>query len=92
MGFICLQSVNNLMGCGMDNRVFNVNGSGSEALLRALELVFDQEGGNTSAKSFVESRAKGLVLIWCKGEGEHDLPGGLTAKQCLPLVENWLEG
>lgn len=74
----------------MDNRVFNVNGSGDEMLLKALELVFMQEGKNTTCTSWTQSKDNGLMLCWCEGKGLTLLPSPLTAKECLPFILSWL--
>lgn len=78
----------------MDNRIFNVNGSGSEMLLKALELVFKQEGDNTTCKGWQESKEGGLILCWW-ADGIDDitrLPAPCSATQCLSFVEQWLVG
>lgn len=48
----------------MDNRIFNVNGSGEEALIKTLRLVFDQQGHNTTAQGYTIDPEKGLVIFW----------------------------
>jgi hypothetical protein len=75
----------------MDNRVFNVNGSGKAMLIMALELAFKQEGNNTTCSSFIESKEHGLVLVWCRGQGDHDLPADLCADECADFICKWLE-
>ncbi|MBL4800193.1 MAG: hypothetical protein JKY50_22585 [Oleispira sp.] len=74
----------------MDNRVFNVNGKGTDMLLQALKLVFSQEGQRTTCSSWAESKEHGLILTWCKGEGDHDLPSDMDASSCLSFVSSWL--
>jgi len=76
----------------MDNRLFNVNGSGEEMLKKTLELVFSQEGDRTTCASWFESKEKGLVLLWCKGKGNNDLPSNLNAEESLLMVLSWLKG
>lgn len=77
----------------MDNRVFNVNGSGTDLLLAALKLAFAQEGyGERSATAWVETEDCGLILCWVDDDKLNTFPAPLSAEQCLPLVEQWLEG
>lgn len=75
----------------MDNRIFNVNGSGSDMLLKALELVFLQEGDHARCHAWVESKTHGLILLWTDAEESNRLPAPLTASECLPLIERWLQ-
>lgn len=78
----------------MDNRVFNVNGSGQETLAKVLELAFAQEGRNIKAKYFVVDKKKGLILLWYihdsweKNVSKFLTP--LTAKAVTPVVMEWL--
>lgn len=75
----------------MDNKLFNVNGSGSEMLLKALELSFMQEGSRTTCSGWQQTEENGLILCWSnKPEGIHPFPADLSAKQCLGFVEEWL--
>lgn len=77
----------------MDNRVFNVNGSGSDGLLKTLELAFMQAGRNTSCTGWFQTKEHGLVLCWVDGaEVINSLPAPLNASQCLSFVEQWLQG
>lgn len=76
----------------MDNRIFNVNGEGSEMLRKALQLAFMQEGRRTTCQAWAQSEDHGLVLMWCKGKGHNDLPCEMTAEQIVPMVEQWLDG
>jgi len=76
----------------MDNRVFNVNGSGTDLLLMALKLAFSQEGyGEKTAVSWAQTEEHGLILCWTEGEELNSLPASLSAEQCLPMVETWLK-
>lgn len=79
----------------MDNRVFNVNGSGEETLGRVLELAFAQEGRNTKAKYFVVDNKKGLILLWYVGDSWKKKVSKfltpLTAKAVTPMVVEWLQ-
>lgn len=79
----------------MDNKVFNVNGKGSELLGKVLELAFMQEWGAKSpatCTAWVEDKTKGLVLLSfiCGSEPANKLPSKMTAAQILPMVEAWL--
>ena len=76
----------------MDNRLFNVNGSGDELLLAALSLVFKQQGDNTKCKAWVQTKDHGLILLWYKCSNSNELPTSLTAEDSLPIVKNWLKG
>lgn len=78
----------------MDNRIFNVNGKGAEALRSTLQLVFNQEGEKTTCKAWKFSQKHGLVLFWWaeEGNGRNKLPSELTAEECLPMVWAWLHG
>lgn len=77
----------------MDNRVFNVNGSGEEMLLKTLELAFMQESKSTTCESWKQTKEHGLILYWLKGASEDriQMPGKLNVKQCLPVVMAWLD-
>lgn len=76
----------------MDNRVFNVNGNGSKGLLAALELVFLQDGSNTTCKGWKETKEHGLILYWLdKRDNNTSLPVPMNAQQCIHFVEAWLE-
>lgn len=83
----------------MDNRVFNVNGKGTETLTQVLELAFNQLGKNTRAKGFVFDQKKGLILLWYLpekvfGSEQHNkiqkFPAPLTANGVAPIVMEWL--
>lgn len=89
----------------MDNRVFRVNGSGSDMLLRALELVFMQDGGRYLGRNegydynictgWKQTQEHGLILVRWAGDRDevNQLPGdGMGPAQVLPWVEVWLEG
>ena len=75
----------------MDNRVFNVNGSGDQMLLAALQLVFAQEGASVRCKAWQVTK-QGLVLSWYPDKGTTPLPSskGMTASEVLPMVLGWL--
>lgn len=75
----------------MDNRIFNVNGTGEKMLLSALELVFMQRGEKTTCSAW-QATEKGLILLWYKCEGSTPLPSskGMTAVEVLPMVLGWL--
>lgn len=76
----------------MDNRIFNVNGRGADMLRRALQLAFAQEGERTTCKAWAQTREHGLILMWCQGQGDSDLPCEMTSEQIAPMVEQWLAG
>lgn len=77
----------------MDNRVFNVNGSGDEMLLKALELVFLQRSEKTTCSGWQQTKEDGLILCWTKNdESITPIPSDLTATECLPFVLSWLKG
>lgn len=76
----------------MDNRVFNVNGSGDEMLLQVLKIAFMQAGRNTYAKAWLQTEEHGLVLCWVDSENLNTLPGAMTAEECMPMVKGWLSG
>ncbi|NIB43759.1 hypothetical protein HBA55_29420 [Pseudomaricurvus alkylphenolicus] len=72
----------------MDNKVFNVNGSGEDQLLKTLELAF---GGQTCS-GWQETEDHGMILCWTADSvGINPMPGDLTAEQCLPFITAWLE-
>lgn len=73
-----------------DNRLFNVNGKSDAMLLRALELVFEQEGCKDS-KSWMVTPTHGLILFWWRNEGKDTpFPAPMTASECLPFISSWL--
>lgn len=75
-----------------DNRVFNVNGCGSDNLLKTLDLVFLQE--DHKAVAWEHDSQRGMVIMWSSTGRNHAnrLPGPMDAKQILPLVESYLSG
>lgn len=76
----------------MDNRIFNVNGNGDTALLRALRLAFEQEGDRTKCAGWKFEPENGIVLFWYVGDSDKDinqLPD-LTADEVFNLVSAWL--
>jgi len=80
----------------MDNRVFNVNGSGIEMLTKTLELAFVQDGGsNAKAKYFVIDKKKGLILLWYTADSQKKKVSKfltpLTARAVAPIVMEWLQ-
>jgi hypothetical protein len=76
----------------MDNRLFNVNGEGDAMLLRALELVFEQDNMKDAAAYRVD-KEKGLILLWHRPDGREStpFPSDLTPKEVLPIVSAWLK-
>ncbi len=75
----------------MDNRIFKVNGSGLMRLAETLELVFNQEGSNTTAKGWKETEEDGLILCWVYGDGMHRFPAPMSAAQCADMAMSWLQ-
>lgn len=75
----------------MDNRVFNVNGTGDKQLLATVELVFMQEGDRTFCKSWIHDKEKGLILLWSIENKTNPLPVPLSAMECLPMISAWLK-
>ena len=73
----------------MDNRVFNVNGIGSDMLLQAVKLAFAQSG-NITCKAWSESKEKGLILHWYESEKTNKLPAPMPAEDCVSFIKNWL--
>lgn len=74
-----------------DNQVFNVNGSGDEALLDTLKLIFKLR--KYKCVGWTQSKTHGLILHWtCNLKGDvFKLPGdGLNADECFGLVKKWL--
>ena len=75
-----------------DNRVLDINGEGTEALLLALKIAFLQEGFN--CKGWSESK-KGIILHWSGDvKGVHKLPSdqkGLSPEDCIPIILNYLK-
>jgi len=77
----------------MDNRLFNVNGHGSEGLAKALDLAFMQHGNKATCTHWVESITHGLILLWGKESNDSiALPARLSAANSLTMVEMWLTG
>lgn len=77
----------------MDNRVFNVNGSGDDQLLATLKLVFNQEGHKTTCKGWRVTPEHGLILLWhANNKNVIAFPNGLSALECFPFVSAWLLG
>ena len=77
----------------MDNRIFNVNGSGEEMLRATLRLAFMQEGSSTRCKGWRLTK-NGLVLTWYVDNDTAPFPvsNGMTADEVLPMVLSWLAG
>jgi hypothetical protein len=76
----------------MDNRIFNVNGTGKEALLATLKLAFDQGGERTTAKGYFIDPTKGMVLVWhCEGKEVTPFPAPLKAETAAVVAWEWLQ-
>ena len=76
----------------MNNRLFNVNGKGTDMLKDALSLVFKQWGGNTTCEAWIESQEHGLILLWHKDKNSNGLPAKMTAESVTTMVQLWLSG
>lgn len=76
----------------MDNRIFNVNGSGLIMLEKTLELAFLQHGENTKATAWIFDPLHGFIILWTRKEGAHTLPVPLAASEIAPMVAAWLNG
>ena len=75
----------------MDNRIFNVNGSGLKTLETTLNLCFDQAGWS-GCVSWKVSKEKGMILYWHESEKDtKPFPSKLTASEAAPIVYKWLE-
>lgn len=76
-----------------DNRVFNVNGRGREALHQTLALAFDQWGNNTSCNGYVFSEQHGLILLWSLTEKPDctALPSEAGSILTADICWNWLQ-
>lgn len=77
----------------MDNRIFNVNGSSEKMLQKTLDLVFAQEGDNTTCKAWKATKEHGLILLWSDSpKGCTPFPAPMSAIECAPIVSQWLKG
>ena len=78
----------------MDNRTFNVNGSGPIQLTNTLKLAFDQFSLTQKAQAcaWVEDPKHGIILMWHNDGHAHTKPfmAPLTAEKVAPLVLEWL--
>jgi len=79
-----------------DNRIFAVNGSGEENLLKALELAFLQRTYRSDPRCIGWTTSeKGLVLKWAVGSNDtttNKFPGnGLLVSEVFPIVWSWLQ-
>ena len=75
----------------MDNRIFNVNGTGDELLLKALELALMQEWSkSTTMEAWKIDKEKGLILYWHADGEAIPFPSPLSAEQLLPIVSGFL--
>lgn len=76
----------------MDNRIFNVNGTGLELLQKTLELVFMQEGSSTTCKAWKSTEEHGLILLWSSSSKDcTPFPVPLDAGQCASMADHWLK-
>ena len=80
----------------MDNRVFNVNGSGKEDLLQVLKVACKQGAYDKEDRieGYSIDKNKGLILHWCKQDSDETVskfPSNLTAEGALDMVWAWLE-
>lgn len=77
----------------MDNRIFNVNGSGKGMLLDTLKLAFLQEGDRTTAKGYSISKKHGMILYWAERNGKEGyipFPTKMDASTILEFIWTWL--
>lgn len=76
----------------MDNRIFNVNGSGQEMLGLTLRLAFLHNGKNTKATGWKKTKKHGLILYqYDGGDGAIVFPVPLIAESVLPVVSHYLQ-
>lgn len=79
----------------MDNKIFNVNGSGYAMLEQTLILAFMQSGGESypsTAKGWIFNKDKGLILLWSV-DGRTDVcrfPIPMFASDVVNMVYKWL--
>lgn len=73
----------------MDNRIFNVNGTGRDMLEKALKLALIQSG-NRGFASWIVDPKKGLLLCWTDVEGANNFITNLSAAQVVDQVAVWL--
>ena len=75
----------------MNNRIFNVNGTGDDLLLKTLELALMQEWGKPKTlDAWKIDKEKGLILYWHTVENTNPFPSPLNAQQLLPVVSGFL--
>ena len=82
----------------MNNRVFSVNGSGSDKLLATIKLAFNQDFTpfmqrvEPICKGWAFNKEKGLILLSYFGREDNvNVLPDMTADQVFPLVEAWLK-
>lgn len=75
----------------MDNRVFNVNGSGKALLQQALSLAFKQWSDKATATSYFIDKTKGLVLLWYTEKNSIPFPSPLTSDEATEVIWSWLQ-
>lgn len=76
----------------MDNRVFNVNGTGLGMLRKTIELAFEQESTEV-AKAWEFKPDKGLILLWTIGDGIRGtpFPSPIDAQDSAKMAWEWLK-
>lgn len=78
----------------MDNRIFNVNGYGSEQLACTLKLAFfhGNFGKEKTCNGWIESPKHGLILLSYFNENDkvNKFPVPLYSEQICPIIEAWL--
>ena len=74
----------------MDNRLLNINGSGEELLLKAIEIACLQKGYEQTIDTYKIHPKKGLILLFYSEDKSRKLPGPMTAKEILPIVQAYL--
>jgi len=73
-----------------DNRVFNVNGKGLDALKKTIELAFLISSDKTKATHWSFDQKHGLILTWAKDKNGQEFPAPLNAEQATTIVWEWL--
>lgn len=73
-----------------DNRIFNINGAGTEMLEAVLDIAFIQ-AGHKHAIGWKESIEHGILLCWHDCDKDvNKFPIPLTAKEIVPMLAAYL--
>lgn len=73
----------------MDNRIFNINGTGQNSLRKALELAFDQV--KSKADGYIINPEKGFILVKYNDDHSIPFPIPLDSESVAPIVWHWLQ-